>query len=118
MKRCSYCKKDLPISNFSRSGSAKDNLMHRCKKCNRKVAKAHYEDLYGTKRQREEEQTKLFNYIRQLKKEGWTLKDIADEVSLDESSISYYLSGRRQVGTQAVKKFKVRMLSANVVELE
>lgn len=106
MKTCSKCKKDLPISNFSRSSSAKDNLMHRCKKCNRKVAKAHYEASHGTKQQREKEQTELFELIKKFKRLGFTLKAIAEMVGLDESSISYYLSGKRKVGTQAVKKWQ------------
>ncbi len=115
MKKCSHCKKDQQISNFSRSSSAKDGKLHKCKKCNRKVAKAHYEKSHGTKQQRETEQTRLFDYIKQLKKEGWTLSVIAATLGLDESSISYYLSGKRKVGMQAVRKHKA-MMSLDVWE--
>ena len=107
MKRCSNCSKDKPTSEFSDNRSASDGKMHRCKVCNRKVVKNHYEKSHGTEQQRHAKQTTLYLYIKHLREEkNKTLKEISIDTGLDESSISYYLSGKRQVGIQAVRKFE------------
>ena len=107
-KTCSICKTHLPLSEFSMNRSAKDGKMSRCKKCNRKVVKDHYEKYKGTEEYRRGREAKLLKYIIILKDSGQTLKQIAEKTGLDESSISYYLRGKRQVGMNAVSKFESR----------
>lgn len=107
MKTCSKCKKEKPISDFSYNRSAKDGKMHRCKNCNRKIVKAYYEKEHGTEQQRQSRQSTLYLYIKHLRdNKKKTLKEIAADTGLDESSISYYLSGKRSVGMEAVRKFE------------
>jgi predicted transcriptional regulator len=108
MKKCSKCKQPLPDSAYSNCRSAKDRLNHKCDECNREVAKTHYEKTHGTSEERKAKQKLLLDYIKSLKQQKWTLKDIAEATGLDESTISYYLSGKRRVGTQAVRKFEER----------
>jgi predicted transcriptional regulator len=105
MKRCSRCKQELALSKFDKSRRAKDKLNHRCTKCNRAAAKERYEKKHGTAEERKTYQDNLLEYIEYLRKHNYTLKEIATRVGLDESTISYYLSGKRKVGTQAVKKW-------------
>ena len=106
MKKCSRCQHELPSEAFGKSTSAKDGLMHRCKECNRKVAEEHYTKLHGTKESRQDKQNVLYEYIKSLKKSGHTLSKIAEATGLDQSSISYYLNGKRSVGMQAVEKYE------------
>ena len=80
--------------------------MAQCSECNRNRAKAHYINKAGTQEQRNKATNTLYEYIQRLHKKNWTLQQIAAEVGLDESSISYYLSGQRQVGMRAVKQYK------------
>jgi len=105
MKKCSSCGRNLPLEDFGVSRTAKAGRSSRCKQCNREAATRHYEKRYGTHQDRKSKQTALYNYIVRLKQEGHSLKQIAELVGLDKSSISYYLSGKRKVGTAAVKKF-------------
>lgn len=107
MKKCSNCNKEKPTSEFSDNRSASDGKMHRCKVCNRKLVKKHYEKSHGTEQQRQAKQSTLYLFIKHLREEkNKTLKEIAFETGLDESSISYYLSGKRRVGMQAVRKYE------------
>lgn len=109
MKQCSRCKKDLSDSAYSQCRSAKDGLNHRCNDCNREVVKTHYEKANGTTQERKNAQDELLDFIKFLRNEKKeTLKEIADTTGLDESSISYYLSGKRKVGTKAVRKAQAR----------
>lgn len=96
------------MEDFGKSSTAKDDKASRCKRCNRDAATRHYESRNGTHQDRQSKQTALYNYISGLKQEGHSLKQIAELVGLDKSSISYYLSGKRKVGTAAVKKFNSR----------
>ena len=98
----------MPLEDFGTSQTAKDGKASRCKQCNREAATRHYESRNGTHQDRESKQTSLYNYIVRLKQDGYSLSQIAQEVGLDKSSISYYLSGKRKVGTAAVKKFNSR----------
>lgn len=41
-KRCNGCKKDLPISNFTKNKNNKDNLSYYCKQCNKKRKDLYY----------------------------------------------------------------------------
>jgi len=109
VKRCSKCKNNLPDSAYSNCQSAKDGLNHRCDECNRLVARTHYAKKHGTTQERKEKQEAFLKYIKSLREQDWTLNRIAEATGLDESSISYYLSGNRKVGTQAVKKFEERL---------
>ena len=80
--------------------------MERCIDCNRKLAAQYYDRRQGTLEQRQEQQSTLYVHIQYLRSQGYTLKKIADEVGLDKSTISYYLSGKRNVGMSAVRKSK------------
>ncbi|MHA1962609.1 MAG: helix-turn-helix domain-containing protein [Candidatus Thorarchaeota archaeon] len=97
------------LTEYSKCRSSSDGLNHRCDECNRLVANDHYERNNGTKKERKRKHTAFLDYIKSLRQQKWTLKDIAEATGLDESSISYYLSGKRQVGTKAVKKFEERL---------
>jgi DNA-binding CsgD family transcriptional regulator len=108
MKLCSKCKEPKPDSAYSNCQSAKDGLNHRCDDCNRLVANAYYEKKNGTAKERKLAQEQLLDFIKHLRSAGETLKEIANLTGLDESSISYYLSGKRKVGTKAVKKAQAR----------
>lgn len=54
-KRCSGCKRTLPVSEFGKNKALKDGLAHNCKNCNRAFKKHHqpnsrtarYKRLYG-----------------------------------------------------------------------
>ena len=108
MKKCSRCKQDKPDSAYSKCQSAKDGLNHRCNECNRLVAKVHYESKNGSAKERKDAQEQLLDFIKHLRNEKHTLKEIAEITGLDESSISYYLSGKRKVGSRAVQKAQMR----------
>jgi len=43
IKRCSRCKEDLPLEDFSKHKSTKDGLDCYCKKCKAKIYRVHYE---------------------------------------------------------------------------
>ena len=103
-KTCTKCRNEKSSSLFSRDRNSKDGLMAQCSQCNRERAKAHYIQRAGTEATRNKATNTLYEYIQRLHKKNWTLKQIAAEVGLDESSISYYLAGKRQVGMRAVKQ--------------
>lgn len=44
LKRCSRCKKFLPISEFGKNKSEKDRLHYVCKTCRRKYDEKHYNE--------------------------------------------------------------------------
>lgn len=44
MKKCSRCRKEKPLSEFTKKKSAKDGFNAACKECTRKVTKSHYKD--------------------------------------------------------------------------
>ena len=112
LKTCNRCRRKLPFDSFGKNSTAKDGLMSRCKECNKNIATHYYNQAYGSKEQRESEQSSLYQYILSLKKQGHTLRQIAQEVGLDKSSISYYLNGKIRVGTLAVRKFKSKLNSS------
>jgi len=79
--------------------------MSKCKKCNKQLATKNYEKINGTKEERDTLQTRLYNFIIDLRDQGYPLKEIASKTGLDKSSISYYINNKRKVGMNAVRKY-------------
>jgi protein-arginine kinase activator protein McsA len=105
-KLCTKCGKKKAISQFSKNKKAKDGFMSQCSACNRDRASKYYSSKVGTPSQRQKATSTLYKTIKRRHEKGWTLKEIGEEVGLDESCISYYLSGKRRVGMKAVNKYK------------
>jgi hypothetical protein len=108
MKKCSSCHKEKPLDEFGANKHTKDGKMNRCIECNRKLAQKNYEGIHGTKEERESLQKQLLTYIISLRDNGYKLREISELTGLDKSSISYYISGKRKVGMNAVRKYTKR----------
>lgn len=106
MKRCSSCHVEKNLNDFGVNKRIKDGRMNRCIECNRKQALEIYEIKHGTKKERQSLQEQLLTYIINLRADGHKLREISEITGLDKSSISYYLSGKRKVGMNAVRKYK------------
>ena len=104
-KTCTKCRIEKSFSLFSKDRNSNDGRMAQCSECNRNRAKAHYIQRAGTEEYRNKATNTLYEYIKRLHDKNQTLQQIAAEVGLDESSISYYLAGKRKVGMRAVKKY-------------
>lgn len=105
MKQCSVCHQEKELTEYGINKALKNGRMNRCKQCNKEIATKNYEKNYGSKYQREQAQTQLYNLITNLRSQGQQLKDIAETTGLDKSSISYYLNKKRKVGMNAVRKY-------------
>jgi hypothetical protein len=106
VKRCSRCKSKKPFSEYGSDRKARDRKNHRCNECNKENSKKLYEEKHGTAEQRQLWKDRLLEYIKAQKELGHSLREIACCTGLDKSTISYYLSGKRKVGMQAVKKWR------------
>lgn len=60
LKRCSCCKRDIPISEFNKSKTAKDGLVHRCRECARAQCRAWYLRNIDSERERARNRGRIY----------------------------------------------------------
>ena len=100
MPTCSKCRcTKIPAKEMVQS---KGKPTKKCKQCKRQEERNKY---YAEHKSTKHTATKLLAHIKNLRSKGWKLQEIADQIGLDISSISYYLSGKRSVGPTAVRKW-------------